>query len=310
MSGHKTTKFPTYLAMTTDVILGSPTGDSKDYTHDIDVTIFDANDTAQQGSLKIWSRTCPAEGAYILNNAPFATDPLQIHVPDAINLRKIPEEFDGSDPENPTLTPSQPIICGLAIVKWVDDTKKTCILTGFNFMGKDKAWVLFKIRASFDDVPRFANWTVPAPRTMVTFDGIFSKVGEDGTIDCSLRRISQIDSAPPFLLSALDIGKNSAGDRAAKLREVRSKAGQRAKPEVKDDIFNETPKKTSAPENTSAPDAGSSKLTFPPVPQPQPSGIADAPPSSPTPAGPGRKQCLSPLPPLTTRKRARIEGSI
>ncbi|KAE8224282.1 hypothetical protein CF326_g8061, partial [Tilletia indica] len=210
MSGHKITKFPTYLAMTTDVILGSPSTDPKDYLHDIDITIFDGSDTARQASLKIWSRTCPTEGAYILNNVPCASDPIQIHVPDIVNLRKIPEEFDGSNPDNPTLTPTQPIIAGLAVIQWVDDTKKTCVLTGFSFMGKDKAWVLFKVRASFEDVPRFANWTVPAPRTLVTFDGIFSKVGEDGMMECCLRRMAQIDSAPPFLLSALDIGKSSA----------------------------------------------------------------------------------------------------
>ncbi|KAE8211521.1 hypothetical protein CF319_g9338 [Tilletia indica] len=238
----------------------------------IDITIFDGSDTARQASLKIWSRTCPTEGAYILNNVPCASDPIQIHVPDIVNLRKIPEEFDGSNPDNPTLTPTQPTIAGLAVIQWVDDTKKTCVRTGFSFMGKDKAWVLFKVRASFEDVPRFANWTVPAPRT----------------------------SAPPFLLSALDIGKSSAGDKAAKLREVRLKAGQRAKPEVKDDVFNQTPKNASTI-------ASSSALILPPIPNPPRSGTANAPPSSPTPVGPNRKVCLSPVSPAITRKRARSE---
>ncbi|KAE8223255.1 hypothetical protein CF319_g3688 [Tilletia indica] len=276
-------KWPTHLAMTTDVIFG--TSESKEYSHKVDSTLFGANEEPIEAKTHMWNRSPPREGAYQAIHCPFAPNPMRINVNDKESLRSIPESMDGTNPENECLVPISPFVSGTGAIIEVDADKKKGKIGGLVFFNRQLGWIEWYANISFEESLRWLAWLLPAPRTLVSFDGILDKIRPDGTMDITLRRITTLDSAPQALLVALKIGSASGGDRAARIRQVRAGALAKAKKETDDaDVFTETPLKGDA--------------------------SAPAPPSSPvkpTRSAPALMTPVSPTLGLQTRKRCRGE---
>ncbi|KAE8218042.1 hypothetical protein CF319_g8004 [Tilletia indica] len=199
-------------------------------------TIFDSDDSAVDAKLGIWARNQPPEGAYIVNNCGISTNPLRIIVSEATGLRQIPEEFDGTDPEKPSLPTAAPFLSGIAVVKFVHPNKKEGILSGFTFMGRTEGWVRFDVNVAFENMARWAAWTLPPPRTLVTFDAVLARVDSEGAMHANLRRISFINEAHRALLQELGMGHSQTEGRAAKLAEVRQNAAKNKRTHDDDQI--------------------------------------------------------------------------
>ncbi|KAE8217615.1 hypothetical protein CF319_g6172 [Tilletia indica] len=218
-------KWPTYLSITTDAVL-TMCG-SEGFVHTMDSTLFDAEDRTVATKLSLWSRIPPADGTALLTGVALATKPLRIAVPDAANLRAVPEEFDGTDPAKPSLPTAAPFMTGIGVVKSVGPTRKTGVVAGYVFLGKATGWVLWEIEVAFEDSPQWAAWLVSAPRSLVTFDAVLARVDEDGTVHGNLRRMSYICDAHRLLLQSLGIGAAaSPSDRVAKMAEIRMNASK------------------------------------------------------------------------------------
>ncbi|KAE8222283.1 hypothetical protein CF319_g4495 [Tilletia indica] len=218
-------KWPTYLSVTTDALLTIHESDG--CVHTMDTTMFDAEDKAITTKLSVWSRVPPAEGATLLTGVAMATKPIRIAVPDAANMRAVPEEFDGTDPSKPCLPTAAPYMSGIAVVKSVGPTRKTGVLAGYVFIGKAIGWVVFELEVAFEDSPQWTAWTIAAPRSLVTFDAVMARVDDDGTIHANLRRMSYICEAHRVLLQSLGIGGTGVtSDRAARIAEFRQNAAK------------------------------------------------------------------------------------
>ncbi|KAE8219037.1 hypothetical protein CF319_g7193 [Tilletia indica] len=103
---------------------------------------------------------------------------MRLGVGDAAEMRRVPEEMDGTDPDQPTLPPSFIFRSGLG--------------------------------------------TVPASRTLVSFDCVVADRGSDDILKCHIRRITAIDDANRALLLALNVGSPDGGDRADRIRQDRA----------------------------------------------------------------------------------------
>ncbi|KAK0518887.1 hypothetical protein OC834_007570 [Tilletia horrida] len=207
-------KWPTHLGMTTDVDL-TPVR-SENYLHFLEASFFDGEDTPVDGELSIWGRAPPEEAAYIMNQVSMSTHPLKFAVADAICLRQIPKEIDGSDQSAPCLPNCPPWVTGVAVVFNNDARRKEGYLVGFVFMGRAVGFVRFKILVKLEDIPRFHAWYLAPPRSLVSFEGILHNIDSDGTPVVHLRRMTYICDAPRPLLQELGIGQSPGADRAAK----------------------------------------------------------------------------------------------
>ncbi|KAE8222187.1 hypothetical protein CF319_g4568 [Tilletia indica] len=297
-------KYPTHLAITTDLIFGPV--ESTEFSHKVESTLFDAREEPFEANTYMWARNPPKEGAYQAIQCPFAPTPMRINVNDKESLRNIPESMDGTNPENESLMPIAPFVSGIGAILEVDSDKKKGKIGGLVFFNRQLGWIEWQANISFEESLRWLAWMLPAPRTLVSFDGILDKVRPDGTMDITLRRITTLDSAPQALLVALKIGNAAGGDRAVRIRQARADAAAKAKRKVDDDdVFTETPLKAA---NDNAPG--------PSAPKADRKASTLGPPSSPTPAPPAAKTnrptpaVMTPVSPtvgLQTRKKARAE---
>ncbi|KAE8222461.1 hypothetical protein CF319_g4345 [Tilletia indica] len=275
-------KWPTHLSITTDVIFG--TVESKDYSHKVDSTIFGEKEESIDAVTHIWARSEPKEGAYLVTHAPFAPNPMRMNINDADCIRQIPESMDGtyrnvyvcsssrpltdssysagSNPDNETIPPALPFISGIGVIKDVETNKKKGTLAGFVFFNRLVGWIEWSAEVSFEDSIRWLAWTLPPPRTLVSFDAVLTKVRADGTMELSLRRINNIDAAPQNLLTGLHIGQAAGAERAARIRLVRAKAVANVKKDTDiSDVFTEDSEATPAKDHSSL--AGSDAPTAP-----------------------------------------------
>ncbi|KAE8217025.1 hypothetical protein CF319_g8789 [Tilletia indica] len=272
MSG--SSKYPTHLSISADII--SDEAISKENNHDIPGTIYLPSKKGYRVHLHMWSRHAPSAGAFCLSNCPIAPNPGRISVPDLDQYRQVPEAFDGSDPESPTLPEAPPLITGLGVVKNVDANKKGAWILGYTFINKDIGWAMWEIYASFEAGPRFAAWNIPPVRSLVAFEGVLVNTTDDDKMEIRLRRMSYIDGAGRPLLQALGFGSINPNDRAAKLREIReAKAAKRPLEEIDNSDAPAGPETPTA--QASIPQAELSKTvrsgttqTSPPTPSPAP----------------------------------------
>ncbi|KAK0526947.1 hypothetical protein OC835_005124 [Tilletia horrida] len=229
----KTVKWPTHLAITADIVVGlSKTNNNN---HIVDTMIYDNKNNGHVSALHLWSRSAPEEGAYVLNNAPMATNPIRMHVPDMDIMRHVHEDFDGSDPSKPTLPEYAPIITGTSIVTSVDAEKKNAVFSGFTYMGKDLNYVRYDAHMELEAGPRYQYWFLPDQGTIVSFDAVLDRVEEDGKIYCYIRRIGVIGQAPSALINALGITQVNVTSKSARLRELKANGTKRIKLEEADD---------------------------------------------------------------------------
>ncbi|KAE8237445.1 hypothetical protein A4X13_0g8784 [Tilletia indica] len=241
MTSTRNGKWVTHLALCADLVFGNVT--STEFNHDINTTLYDGEDTPRDAMVSMWARDAPAPGAYLATILPMATSPLRIAVPELSALRQIPEDFDGefhtsdlsshftdpscdagTNPANPMLPTTIPILMGVAVVKVVDETRKLATLAGFTFLGKVAGWVEWELEASFEDTPRWAAWTFPAARTLISFEGAVTTMTEKGAVSMTMRRIVSIGSAPQSLVLALGVAQTQGNDRAARILAGRAAA--------------------------------------------------------------------------------------
>ncbi|KAE8218993.1 hypothetical protein CF319_g7235 [Tilletia indica] len=220
----KSSKWPTSLALTTDLIIDEPI--SLDFNRTFDVTFFDLFDTTPKGTIGMWARTCPDEGAYIATNIPMATNPIRLDIPDHKNMRLIPEQFDGSVGGQPVLPSSQSSVHGVGVMKQVDGDKRNCIITGFTFLNKSEDSLSYQLALSFEESPKYDNWTLNGVKALVAFEAVIVGVGEDTILKAYVRNLTYRMDAPRPLLQALNIGINSPG-KFAKIQQARSSANKR-----------------------------------------------------------------------------------
>ncbi|KAK0522715.1 hypothetical protein OC834_006171 [Tilletia horrida] len=216
------TKYPTNLNVSGDFVLGESQTDGS--VHEVASTFY-SNDGAEHSvDINIWSRELIDEGCYIITDVPMSTDPLHIGIGDRINMRRMLDEFDGTDPDQPCLPPSAIFFSGVGVTTWVANDRKSCLVTGFTYISKKHGWQKYILRLVFEDTPKWAAWFVPGGRNLVNFDCILAAQDSDGVFKCWIRRIASIEAASSTLLSALDTGNTSADKRAERIRQNRAAA--------------------------------------------------------------------------------------
>ncbi|KAK0522292.1 hypothetical protein OC835_005357 [Tilletia horrida] len=211
----RSVKVPTHLSLSGDVILGSAS--TVDNTHTIEALLIDITNTIRRLELTIWARDMVESGAYILSNCTFTTSKgkgLCIQAPDGYCLRRIPEEFDGSDPSNSSLPPAVPVVNFVAVVKWLDAERKRARLVGRQYMGKKDGTVDFEIIGTFEALPRWENWFFPSVGSLISGDGLFQRLDDSDTVEVVMRRCTLICEAPIAVQQALGIGNNSPNGKA------------------------------------------------------------------------------------------------
>ncbi|KAK0524127.1 hypothetical protein OC834_005650 [Tilletia horrida] len=271
----KTAKFPTHLAISGDALLGS--AQSANCVHDIEATIYDHDENAYSGTLNMWARDQPAEGLYILNNVPCATGPFRLAVTDSNTVRLVPEEVDGSSASGICLPPGPVYFTGVAVLDGVDADRKGGTLTGWTYMGKKLGWVPWTFRAVFENAIKWNSWYLPPLNTLVAFEVLLHRIGEDGTIETLIRRMSAIEGTGAALMQSVGGSSSKVNARGAMLKEMRLAKKARA---------------TTATD--SADGSYDESSACPPAPKANKAGITDITPPSPTPL-------------VQTRKRGRIE---
>ncbi|KAK0550169.1 hypothetical protein OC844_006763 [Tilletia horrida] len=299
---YKSSKWPTHATITADVVLAD--AKSENFVHDIEATFYDDEDDAHTGNLNVWSREVPPPGVYLVNNAPFATEEaLELSINDGASFRRLPDEFDGLDPDGYSLPVMRPIISGIGVSKWSSEDRKEVIIVGWTYVNKKRQWQKYAFRAKFEDGIRWEPWFVVGPRFKVAFECVLTGRGQDGLLNTYIRRMTQLDAASPALLQSLEIGQTKQNDRAAKYKEVRAmRAGFKRSQDNATTSTSasklEVPHAAATPQSKPLVDANKpdeSDVITPAAPKSAKHGIAPMTPSSPTTG-------------LLTRKRARIEA--
>ncbi|KAE8250722.1 hypothetical protein A4X13_0g4453 [Tilletia indica] len=283
----KNTKWVTHLALSSDIILGG--ADTQNNIHEISCTMDDSKGQIHSVKLNVWARDTPEQGVYILNNVPFATNPLRLGVGDVATMRRVPDEFDGSEPGSPCL-PATPIeLSGIAVVASVDEERKSGLLKGFTYLNKGHQWQPFTFQATFPDTPKYEAWKIPGPRSLVHFDATVIEEGPHHILQTSLIRVTLLDVAPASILQALGITNTTTDDRAKRIRQAREA------------------RRLNQDTNVEPPHASTSGTTDAPTTPVMTNTPMGPPPIETTPS---LHRATSPTPPLTTRKRARADGAV
>ncbi|KAK0519793.1 hypothetical protein OC835_007412 [Tilletia horrida] len=270
----KTPKFPTHLAMTGDVLLGSVTTDN--CVHDIEATVYDSDENPHPGSLNIWARDQPAEGLYLLCNVPCATEPLRIAVSEPTTMRLVPEEVDGSSASGICLPPGPIFFTGVGLTESVDADRKGGMLVGWTYMGKKVGWIRYRIRAFFENTTKWIPWYMSQQNSLVAFDLLFYRINENDIVECLIRRLTVLDGNHSNLLQSVGATSTKAHSRGEKLKEI--KAAKKAL--------------AAATGASSEPEASTTDAinTCPPAPKAERAGHVAVTPPSPTPAHQTRKR--------------------
>ncbi|KAE8220580.1 hypothetical protein CF319_g5914 [Tilletia indica] len=218
-SATKNTKWVTHLALSADIILGA--AKSENCVHDIDCTFDDAHGQIHKVALNCWARDVPEQGVYILVNVPFATHPLRLGLPDISGLRQIPDELDGSE-GGATLPPGPVSLTGIGVIHTTSADRKSVVIKGQTYLNKTHQWQTWTINAAFPETPKYAVWTTPGPRNLISFDCTIIKETGGPTFETALTRISLLGPAPTPLLQALGVVSSTTDDRAERIRQARA----------------------------------------------------------------------------------------
>ncbi|KAE8233257.1 hypothetical protein CF326_g1702 [Tilletia indica] len=218
-SATKNTKWVTHLALSADIILGAAKSDS--YVHEIDCSFDDAHGQIHKIALNCWARDVPEQGVYVVVNVPFATHPFRLGLADISGLRQIPDELDGSE-GGVTLPPAPIFLTGIGVVHSTSADRKSVVIKGQTYLNKTHQWQTWTINAAFPDTPKYAVWTTPGPRNLISFDCTIIKAAGHATFDTALTRIALLGPAPNPLLQALGVVSTATDDRAERIRQARA----------------------------------------------------------------------------------------
>ncbi|KAE8221238.1 hypothetical protein CF319_g5361 [Tilletia indica] len=245
----KNAKWPTHLGLSGELILGEAT--SKDNVNEVSTSMYTHDGKEHALTLNVWGRDAPDQGTYLLTNIPFATHPLRLGVGDAAEMRHVPDEFDGMEPNSPTLPATFVFLTGIGVIIEADANRKGCSVAGFTYLNKKHGWQKWTLRLEFEETARWAAWTVPGARTLVTFDAVLVSQGTDGVYTSYIRRITSIGDADRSILTALNVGSPGGGDRAERLRRARE-ANRLAQEKKKKELDEGESQDATGEDNTSA----------------------------------------------------------
>ncbi|KAK0538597.1 hypothetical protein OC842_001229 [Tilletia horrida] len=233
-------RFPTHLSLNADVILG--TTSTMTNPHTIESLLIDITNTINRLDLIVWTRNAIASGAYLASNCMLITAPkraMYMMAPDSHQcLRRIPEEFDGSDPSQPCLPACVPMVHFVAAVKQLSKDGKQATLVGRQYMGKEHGSVEFEFTGIFESVPRWEHWFFSKVGTLVSGEGVFHRINEEETMEVLMRRCTVLCDAPVSLLTALNItanGPTGKADALLKAHQLLQKQKQQQPQESKED---------------------------------------------------------------------------
>ncbi|KAE8219361.1 hypothetical protein CF319_g6931 [Tilletia indica] len=133
--------------------------------------------------------TPPEQGTYLLTNVSFATHPLRLEAGDSAEMRQVPDEFDGIEPDSPTLPPPFVFLAGIGVIVESDANRKGSRVARYPASPTSKkstVWQKWSLRLGFEDTACWAAWTVPGARTLVTFDAVMFKQEFDGQYQCCI----------------------------------------------------------------------------------------------------------------------------
>ncbi|KAK0526376.1 hypothetical protein OC842_005206 [Tilletia horrida] len=170
----KTVKLPTHLSLSADVVLGGTS--TMNNTHTIESLLIDITETINHLDLVIWTRN-------------------QIE--------------SGSVPDAPSLPSGTPSVNFLAVIKDQDQEGKTATLVGRQYMGKNEPAADFEFVGIFEDLPRWENWRFSGVGSVVSGEGLFNRVREDGLLEVLMRRCTLVCDATAPVRQALGIGAGS-----------------------------------------------------------------------------------------------------
>ncbi|KAK0527680.1 hypothetical protein OC842_004786 [Tilletia horrida] len=227
MSGTKTTKWCTFLALCADAILTYKT--SRGHLHTFGADVFDSTGRPFELDINQWARTKPEDGLYMLTNVPFATSlpPTRriAEIDEPNSSRAVPSEIDGTDPDMPSIRQTDASYNGIGVTFWRSMDKKSCKIKGYTYINRDLGWVPWETFLSFPPTTRYENWTCHDVGSLVAFDAIIGEQENDQPLKGVIRRLAYIADAPRNLQHALGVGGggSDAQDRRAKLRYLHEK---------------------------------------------------------------------------------------
>ncbi|KAL9940405.1 hypothetical protein V8E36_001110 [Tilletia maclaganii] len=224
-------KWPTSCFLSGDVALNAPVKCNN--IHTFSATLFDPADNTHNGYLSVWSRQELGPGGYILMNAPFVPQPLQIDVTDNLTMRKIPQGMDGSINGTESLAHGAPTVSGIAVVMQVSDDKKAGLLAGFQWMGSE--YHHFRLWVEFDSGMKWRKWIYNDVGSLVSFETVlFGQDVDSKSLKGIFKRVAFINKAAPQLLQALRAGQ--PGGISAQSAFLQKISGSNKRPLGEDDI--------------------------------------------------------------------------
>ncbi|KAK0522759.1 hypothetical protein OC834_006158 [Tilletia horrida] len=193
-------KWPTFLQLSADLIVCSP---EAPWEVNMEVHIFDDANSRTAGTLSVWDGAQYRSGTYLVTNVYVATEPLRLFVPHDDCVRKVPEEYDGTDPMFQRLPWVRSILTGIGVV--LTSTAKKITLCGFSYVGQDakcKSWRIDCVPSDEDGEP-FPSKKLASPLTLVNFEASVMEITQDGIPFCKLRRLNYLQPAPIALCEEL-----------------------------------------------------------------------------------------------------------
>ncbi|KAE8211695.1 hypothetical protein CF326_g9941, partial [Tilletia indica] len=250
MAGTRNTRYSTHFSITTDIVFGLAS--SKDYLHEVDSTIYDLREGHVDVKTHVWAASAPLIGSYIINHFNLSTtNGLILTTSDANCMRRLPDEEEDATSSS-SLASVLAYLSGLGCVKSVTSDKKACVVGGLVYQGKTLGWVVWEAVLRFPEGGRFGSWTMPAPRTMISFEALWDRMNEDDMIEATITRFATMDAAPAALIQALNLVPASTNSKAAHLKQLRASAEARAKAATLTPVQRQEPSSTEPPSEPKA----------------------------------------------------------
>ncbi|KAE8234207.1 hypothetical protein CF326_g751 [Tilletia indica] len=226
MSTVRPVKTPTHLTITTDSVYGDSIINNG--LHESDACIYDVSGQPYIAKVIQWAPSPPPEGTYIVTQQAVSTQPLYIHINEPSSVRLVPEQVDGTTPDNPRLKTSGAHFSGIGVLSTFDEVNRTGIIVGRVSLGKKFGMKNWKIKISFDvDDKACTSSDEPKNNYLVSFDGTLVDIDEEDLPHVKLDRITTIMPAPLLLLQSFGVAEENSGGRAAHIRSLRAAGSKR-----------------------------------------------------------------------------------
>ncbi|KAK0522134.1 hypothetical protein OC834_006391 [Tilletia horrida] len=193
-----TTGWPTFLALTGDAIFAQR--DEREPENLIRAFFFDSEMHTIEGHLFSPCADEGRDGWFTIRNFPATTRPLKLLDAGDENLRKVPEEVDGSVPNTRAMDWMSMGASGIAVVREVDRNANEGWLMGFTYMGRSRGWIRFDVQVDIEGIE------LPSPlqvHALVNFEAVVTHVGLSGVPYLRVDQLIPVGIADANLVVAL-----------------------------------------------------------------------------------------------------------